>query len=209
MYMWDMTHSFVWHGLYICVIWLIHIFYMHYSLWCMLFWSQSSIYVTWLYIRDMIHICDMTKSFVWHDSYICVICLSRGGISSFSCKGLFTWHHLFTYVAWLMHISDITHTYVDMPFLRWYILLYSQSAIYVTWLYIRNMHTWHDSSICVTRPIHIWYMSVSCHIYEHIISAFIYEKWYQMTCYVYEKWYHFSCMNDLHTHMTSCHVFEK
>ena len=55
--------------------------------------------------------CDMTPSYVWHDSFICV-----------------TWFiHMcdktHSYVTWLIHMCDTTHSYV------WH-----NSFIYVTWL---------------------------------------------------------------------------
>jgi len=58
----DMTHSYVWHDLFIFATWLIHMCDMTYSY----VRHDSFICVTWL-----IHMCDMTRSYVWHDSFIC------------------------------------------------------------------------------------------------------------------------------------------
>jgi len=57
------THSYMWHDLFISVTWLIHTCDMTHSY----VWHDSFIYITWL-----IHICDMTHSYMWHDSFISV-----------------------------------------------------------------------------------------------------------------------------------------
>jgi len=62
----DMTHSYVWCDLFICVTKFIHVCDMTYSY----VWHDSFMCVTWL-----IHTCDMTHSYVWHCSFICVIWL--------------------------------------------------------------------------------------------------------------------------------------
>ena len=66
---------------------------------------DSFICVTWL-----IHKCDMTHSYVWHDSFLCVslgpLCLQvRGG------WGLWM-PDSFICVTWLIHKYDVTHSYV-------------------------------------------------------------------------------------------------
>jgi len=78
--------------------------------------------VTWL-----IHICDMTRSHVWHDSFVCVPGLIHMLERIHSCVRhdsfirAHVWHVSFTYVTWLLHMLEMTHSYV-----------------------------WHDSFICVT-----------------------------------------------------------
>jgi len=58
---WDMTHTYVWHGSFICGTWLIHIWDMTHSY----VENDSFICGTWL-----IHLWGMTHSYMWHDSFI-------------------------------------------------------------------------------------------------------------------------------------------
>jgi len=71
----DMTHSYVWHDSFICVIRPIHVCDVTRAV-CgvprlstrMLTVVDPFTYVTWL-----IRMCDMTHSYVWHNSFICII----------------------------------------------------------------------------------------------------------------------------------------
>jgi len=58
----DMTCSYAWHDLFICVTWLVHMRDMT----CSYAWHGSFICVTWL-----IYTLDMTRSYAWHKSFIC------------------------------------------------------------------------------------------------------------------------------------------
>jgi len=94
-HMCDMTHSYLWHDLFICVTWFIHKCDMTHSY----VWHGSFIRVTWL-----IHMCDMTHSHVWHDSSIRDM------------THWHVWHHSFICVTWLTYMCDnmcdMTHSYV-------------------------------------------------------------------------------------------------
>jgi len=80
--------------------------------------------------------CDMTHSYVWHDSFICVAWRIHTLRGSFTCvtwlihmcamTHAHVWHDSFTCVTWLIHMCDMTHSYM-----------------------------WHDSFICVTWLIHM------------------------------------------------------
>jgi len=65
---------------------------------------------------SFIHMCDMAHSYVWHDSFICVN-------DSFIC------------VAWLIHTCDMSHSYVLQ---HSFMCAMTQSNV------------WHDSFIRVT-----------------------------------------------------------
>jgi len=170
----DMTHSYVWHDSYICVTWLIHMCDMtHTYVWHDV-WHDLSIHVTWLCLCDMtvsvwqdcvcvtgLCLCDRTVS-VWHD-YVCVIwlCLCDMNVSVWHDCVCVKWLCLcdmtvsvwqetecMISVTWLIHMCDMTHSYVwHDPFIR------------VTWLIhmcaMPCSHVWHDSVICVTWLIHM------------------------------------------------------
>ena len=94
-HMCDMTRSYVWHDSFICVTWLVHMCDMTRSyVWrvsftrvtCLLHTSHKvytrcvigllyafSICVTCLiHIVWLLHMCNMTLSYMWHGSFICV-----------------------------------------------------------------------------------------------------------------------------------------
>ena len=120
----------------------------------------SNACVTWL-----IHMCDMTHSYVWHDSFTCVNCLihvwdishsiwemRKSHCTPFTSRACVTllihvcdtthpyvWHDSFICVTWLIHTCDMTHSNVT----------YSKSRfICVTWLVhmcdVTHSYVWHD-----------------------------------------------------------------
>jgi len=54
-------------------------------------WHDSSICVTWL-----IHMCDMTHPYMWHESFIRVTCS-------------YVWRDSCANVTWIIHVCDMTH----------------------------------------------------------------------------------------------------
>jgi len=111
--------SNVWHDSFICVTWLIHT--------CDL---THSIYVTWhihtyewvgtdkfvvshtcgTLCRPYVNIqrCDMTHSYVWHDSFICMIWLIHMCDTTHS----YAWHDSFICVTWPIHTCEMTQSYI-------------------------------------------------------------------------------------------------
>jgi len=89
--------------------------------------DMSSPCVTWL-----IHMCDLTHSYVWHDSFI--------HICDMTCS--YVCHDSFIRVTWLIHMCDMTHLYV------WHDSFIIHQALQL-------QHVWRDSFICVTRLIHM------------------------------------------------------
>ena len=71
-------------------------------------WRDSFTYVTWL-----IHMCDVTHSHVWHGSFTCATWLILKGDVTHSYMGhaLFMCHDSFICVAWLIHECDRTQSY--------------------------------------------------------------------------------------------------
>ena len=74
---------------------------------------------TWL-----IHMCDITHAYVWHDSFICDMTHSYVWHDSFICDmtDSYVWHDWIIRVTWLIYMRDMTHVYA------W------NSFICVTWL---------------------------------------------------------------------------
>jgi len=73
-------------------------------------WHDSFIRVTW-----PVHMCDthMTHLCVWHESFICVTWLIYGCDMTPS----YVWHDSFMGVTWGLHMCDATYVY--MIWLRW------------------------------------------------------------------------------------------
>ena len=94
--------------------------------------------VTWL-----IHMCDMTHSYVWHDSFICVTWLIHVCYMTHLVR-----ETVVTRVTWLNHLCDMTHSY------EWH-----DSFICVTWLIhmcdMTHLYVWHDLFKCVTWLIRL------------------------------------------------------
>jgi len=114
--------------------------------------------VTWL-----IHICDMTHIYVWHDSFICVtwlihMCVTRH-IHMCEMTHIYVWHDSFICVTWLLDIARTAHLCVwrDSIMCAWYNSTWLVHMC-VTWpnhmCDMTHLYVWHDLFMCVTRHIH-------------------------------------------------------
>jgi len=126
-------------------------------------WHDKLMLVTWHNYKceRTIHMCDMTRSYVWHDSFMCDMIHP------------YVYHDSFICVTWLIHMCDTTHSYV------WH-----DSFICVVWLIhmcdMTHSYLWHDSIICTPWRIHKWVMShithsitylyICIHTYEWVMS---------------------------------------
>jgi len=141
--------------------------------------------------HELVNMCEITHTYVWHDSFICVPWLGN------SLKWLI--HTSTPRVTWLIHMCDMTHSYV------WH-----DSSICVTWLIhtpdMTHSYVWpkwkkftnvqaakRAGMICVTR------VAVSCkgqvifvqkkkyvYIYIYItpILKWPYSQDYRVVCWI-------------------------
>ena len=125
-------------------------------------WHDSIIRLTWF-----IHVCDTTHSIVWHYSFICVTWLIHVCDTTHS----YVWHDSFICVTWLIHVYDMTHSNV------WHC-----SFICVTWLIhmcdMTHSCAWHDSSMCFTWFAHMRDMTHS-YVWH---DSFIFVTWLIHMC---------------------------
>ena len=167
-YIYIYIYTYIYLYLYICVTWLIHMcdmshFYVWHicdaamakSSWCVCntthshIWRDSSICTTHLWCSDgkefvtrhrriEFVMCVWHDSFtwVWRDSLICVTHLQRSDGRFVMCE----WHDSHTCVTWLLHLRDVTLSYVwhtcdaAMAKSSWYDMC-------VTW--VTCSHVWH------------------------------------------------------------------
>jgi len=93
-----------------------------------------SSHVTWLF-----HKCDMTLSYAWQDSFICVTWLFHMCDMTLS----YAWHDSFICVTWLFHMRDRTLSYVwHDSFMCDMTLSYVWHDICRTWLF-RFVWPWY------------------------------------------------------------------
>jgi len=100
----DMTHSYVCHDSFTCVALLHHSarrvlrIYMCSRVWRV--WRDSFRCMTWLIcVPWLIHMCAMTHSHVWHDSFRCMTWLIHMCAMTHS----YVWHNSVIYVPWLIY----------------------------------------------------------------------------------------------------------
>jgi len=107
-----------------------------------------------------IHVCGVTHSRVWYDSFICVTWL----IHIRDMPHSRVWHAAFTRVTWLTHMCDITPLIMDM-------------------LDMTHLHVWYDSFKRVTWLIHtrdmthaqMWHASFIewCYFYYFVRNSLV------------------------------------
>jgi len=143
--------------------------------------DSSSSYAPWL-----IHVCDMTHSNAWQDSFICVTWL----IYMCDMTRSYVWHDSFICVTWLVHMCDMTRSYVwhgcldeggtDMcsthMFFHWYVLslMCSFTDMLFHWCVLSLMCSFTDMlfhryvlATSAFMPIHIRLIS---RIYKCVMS---------------------------------------
>jgi len=155
-----MTHSYVWHEAFICVMWLryklrsLHKCDVTHS--CM--WRDSFICVTW-----PLHMCDVTHLYMWRDSLICVtwpvhMCdVTHSYIRD--ANRSYVWRDAFIRATWLIHMCDVTHFSFAAE---------SKHSRCKS----KDSHVWRDALICVTWLTGLVHMCDVTHFYVRRIDAF-------------------------------------
>jgi len=133
------SHVFI-HMSHICVmcICIIYVIYTYHLCMC-------DTWATWL-----IHMCDMTHCYVWHDAWICVTWLIDMCVMTHSCM----WHDSLIRVTWLVRVCDTAYVYVVRG---WFVRA------------MTHLYVWRGSFVCVTclhASRHVTHISESCHTYE-------------------------------------------
>jgi len=163
----------MWYDLFIYfapwVTWLIHIGRITYSYMMMTYFPHILV----------VHMCDMTHSYVRHDSFIRVTWLIH--ICRITHSYIYTSLTLLSFicVTWLIHMCDMPHSYVRHDlFINVASLIHMSRTslthftfICVIWLiHMRDMthsYVWHDSSIRdIIRSYVAWHLDLrTCHIW--------------------------------------------
>jgi len=154
-----MTHSCVWHDSFIRVAALClnkassHYTWLTRDMTYSFVWLDSIICVTW-----PLHTCDMTQSYVWPDSSIHVTTLIHVFAMTHSCMC----HDSFMYVPWLIHTYDVTYSY-----------LWDESPV-TCLIYVCDMsHPWHGAFMCVPIPL-LKNVSFCCTGWRRPMGCFIF-----------------------------------
>ena len=165
------------------------------------------------------HMCDMTSSYVRHDSFICATWL----IHMCDMTHSYLWHDSFICATWLIHMCDMTHSCV------WHVNVsvcvistQTNTCAFIrvnefTSAYMPSTYVRHDSSVRVTREcIHLCRFntkSVGCvHsrewvykcIYAVPICSLHSRAWIKSTIHVNECTIH---ANKWPIHANECTVY--
>jgi len=110
--------------------------------------SMYCLATTYSYVWQwLIHMCDMTHSYVWHDPFICVTWL----IHMCDMTHSHVWHDPFIWVTWLIHMCDMTHSYAwHDPFIcvTWPIHMSDMNQLNSPYGFLRSYNDnllWHES----------------------------------------------------------------
>jgi len=121
-YVWHhMTYLYVWHDSFIRVTCRIHE------------WTQDPQRYVKVYVKSLIYMCDIIRSYVWQNSRPRAICW-----------GMCDMTDLFICLTWLIHMCDMSHSWVNSR----------PTAICWGMCDMTHSYVWHDSLTCVTWLIH-------------------------------------------------------
>ena len=69
-------------------------------------WFACTKWLIRMCVTGLMHVCDMTHSCVWHDSFIWVTWLIHMCAMTHSC----VWHGSFMCATWLIHVCEMIHS---------------------------------------------------------------------------------------------------
>ena len=161
-----MNHSYMWHDSWAVLCWRFQCFRF---VWASLrregYWIPTKTCNSGR-LHNHYQICDMTHSYVWHDSFICVTWLIHIWDMTYS----YVWHDSFIRVTWLIHMCDMTHwnmwhdSFICATWLIYmcdmtHLCVRYDSFIYESWMSricdIYVAYIWDMIHICVTTHTHI------------------------------------------------------
>jgi len=171
----DMTHSYVRRDSFIRATWLIHTCETWRIHTCdMSFDARTDSFMRFI-IVEQLHLCDMTRSCVRHDSWICA--------------------------TWLIHTCDMTHSYVrDLTYCTCDMSFNARTDTFMRFVVVEQLHmremirsyVRHDSFIYATRLIHMCkHTTLLCVRHGWLTCATwlvrMYDVTYSYVCHVF--WY--------------------
>jgi len=117
---------------------------------------RSLLILTTPYVIWLIHICDMTDLFAWHNPVICVMWLIHMCDMNYSC----VWRDSFIRVTWLIQTYAMTlldgYCSTVQGLLDWFeVDLGFTELLFIHVCDMTHSEVCHDSSICVTWLIHM------------------------------------------------------
>jgi len=136
-------------------------------------WRGSFICVTWLF-----YMCDVTRSYVWRDSFICVIWQIHSFVESWM------WHQ------WMIHVThnnESCHTQSGCP-------TRCDTYDWVSHVTHVNSESCHTQSECPTKKWHMW-INELCHTCEQWVMSHskrvsykMWHIWLSELCHTCEQW---------------------
>jgi len=188
------THLYVWHDSFLCVMWGIRMCDVAHS--CddsficaprtphVAHMAPNSLHLWLIHMCDMTHfffkMCDMPHSYVWHDSFTCVTWLICMWDVTHSC----------VFPAWVHTAPNTRHKCMDFHIHTSHIHVWHYTFICVTWtihMYdtknscmcgMTRSYVWHDSFICVTWLVRMCDMTHS-YVWQ---DSFVCVTWLIRTC---------------------------